>query len=105
MSEPSDPKPPTLDYPPSPPHPPDDPAPRTYEPYRGLSFWSRMTIFDKICSLLAAFLGAVFILLGGFGLFMGCNFNFTLSPIFGVLPALVGWGILKSVIVAFRFGR
>ena len=36
------------------------------------------------------------------GLFMGCKAHFTLPPIAGVLPALVGWGIVKPIVVAWR---
>ena len=61
-----------------------------------------MNIFDKICACLALPLGAVFILLGVPGLFTGCKANFALPPILGVVPALIGWGIIKSIIVAWR---
>ena len=61
-----------------------------------------MNIFDKICACLAFVLGALFIVLGVPGLFTGCKANFTLPPILGVVPALVGWGIIKSIIVAWR---
>ena len=61
-----------------------------------------MNIFDKICACLALPLGAVFILLGCLGLFKGCRANFSLPPILGVVPALIGWGIIKSIIVAWR---
>lgn len=61
-----------------------------------------MNTFDKICACLAVALGAVFILLGLPGLFMGCKANFTLPPILGGIPALVGWGIIKPVIIAWK---
>ncbi len=61
-----------------------------------------MNIFDKICACLAFALGVVFIVLGIPGLFTGCKANFALPPILGVVPALVGWGIIKSIIVAWR---
>ena len=61
-----------------------------------------MNIFDKICACLAFALGAVFIVLGVLGLFTGCKANFALPPILGAVPALVGWGIIKSIIVAWK---
>jgi len=33
---------------------------------------------------------------------MGCKAHFTLPPVAGVLPALVGWGIVKPIVVAWR---
>jgi xanthosine utilization system XapX-like protein len=61
-----------------------------------------MNLFDKICACLACILGGLFIILGVMGLFMGCNANFTLPPILGGRPALVGWSIIKPVIVAWK---
>lgn len=61
-----------------------------------------MNIFDKICACLAFALGAVFIVLGILGMFTGCKANFSLPPILGAVPALVGWGIIKSIIVAWK---
>lgn len=64
-----------------------------------------MNIFDKICAVLAFALGIVLLLLGALGLFTGCKANFTLPPILGVVPALVGWGILKPIWVAWKKPR
>ena len=64
-----------------------------------------MNIFDKICAVLAFGLGAVLLVLGVIGLFTGCNANFTLPPILGVLPAIAGWGIIKPIIVAWKSPR
>lgn len=64
-----------------------------------------MNLFDRICAALAMILGVVLLVLGIVGLFTGCKANFTLPPILGVLPALVGWGIAKSVWVAWSVGR
>jgi hypothetical protein len=61
-----------------------------------------MNTFDKICACLAVALGAVFILRGLAGLFIGWKINFTFSPILGGIPALVGWGIIKPVIIAWK---
>ena len=61
-----------------------------------------MNLFDKICAVLAIVLGGIFLLLGIPGIFLGCKANFTLPPILGVLPALIGWGIIKSIIVAWK---
>ncbi|HEV2295476.1 MAG TPA: hypothetical protein VGR35_16625 [Tepidisphaeraceae bacterium] len=62
----------------------------------------RLSRFDKVCGVLAAIIAAAFVLMGVFGTFVGTSASFTLPAIVGVLPALVGWGILKSVIVAWR---
>jgi hypothetical protein len=64
-----------------------------------------MSGFDRFCAAAAFVLGIVFLILGGFGLFAGCTAHFTLPPILGILPALVGWGIVKSVRVAWRIRR
>jgi len=61
-----------------------------------------VNIFDKMCSVLAFTLGIVFILLGVIGLFTGCKADFTLPPILGAVPAFVGWGIVKPVVVAWK---
>src|SRR5207248_4889625 len=61
-----------------------------------------MSKFDKFCAVLAVVLAVVLLLLGVIGLFAGCSANFTLPPVLGVLPTLIGWGIIRSVIVAFR---
>jgi hypothetical protein len=61
-----------------------------------------MNLFDKICAVLAFIIGAIFLPLGVVGLFMGCKANFTLPPVLGFLPALVGWGIVKPIIVAWK---
>ena len=65
----------------------------------------RLNVFDKICAVLAFLLGIIFVLLGGLGAFTGCRANFTLPPILGVLPLLVGWGIIKSILVAWKQPR
>ena len=61
-----------------------------------------VNIFDKICAVLAFVLGGTLLVLGMLGLFTGCKAHFTLPPVLGVLPALVGWGIIKPIIVAWR---
>ena len=64
-----------------------------------------MNVFDKICAVLAFILGIILILLGAVGLFTGCKANFSLPPILGVIPALVGWGIVKAILVAWGSPR
>lgn len=64
----------------------------------------RMNLFDKICAVMAIILGGVFVLLGGLGVFMGCKAHFTLPPILGGIPLLVGWGIIKAILVAWHAG-
>lgn len=61
-----------------------------------------MNLFDKICAASAFVLGIVLLVLGALGLFAGCNANFTLPPILGVIPALVGWGMVKPILVAWK---
>jgi hypothetical protein len=63
-----------------------------------------MNAFDKFCAALAFVLGIVLLILGIMGLFAGCSANFSLPPVFGVLPGLVGWGILRAVFVAWKYG-
>jgi hypothetical protein len=58
---------------------------------------SPMNAFDKLCAVPAFILGLILLVLGAFGLFAGCRANFTLPPILGVIPALVGWGIVRAV--------
>jgi hypothetical protein len=61
-----------------------------------------MNVFDKACAVVAFPLGVVFLILGILGLFIGCSANFSLPPILGVIPAFVGWGIIRPVIIAWR---
>ena len=61
-----------------------------------------LTLFDKICGVGAFLLGIALAILGIFGAFIGCNANFTLPPILGALPLLVGWGICKPIYVAWK---
>ena len=63
-----------------------------------------MNLFDKLCAVLAFVLGLALIVLGVFGLFAGCRANFSLPPILGSLPALVGWGIIRPILVAWKVG-
>jgi hypothetical protein len=63
---------------------------------------SRMNGFDKFCAVLAFGLGAVFLLLGTIGLVVGCSAHFTLPPVLGVVPALVGWGIVRAIYLAWK---
>jgi hypothetical protein len=63
-----------------------------------------MSGFDKVCAAAAFLLGIGLAILGVFGLFAGCSAHFTLPPILGVLPAFVGWGIIRSVRIAWNAG-
>jgi hypothetical protein len=67
--------------------------------------WDRLSVFDRVCAALAFPIGVLFILLGLVGLFTGASANFTLPPVLGFIPALVGWGIVKPAIVAWRFKK
>src|SRR4051794_22572644 len=66
---------------------------------------ARLNRFDKFCAILAMALGGPLLLLGVIGLFAGCQVSFVLPPVLGILPALVGWGILRSVWVACLGGK
>lgn len=61
-----------------------------------------MTTFDKICAAPAAILGGLFLLLGVFGLFAGASAHFSLPPVLGVIPAFIGWGILRAIYIAWQ---
>lgn len=61
-----------------------------------------MSSFDRICAGAAFALGVALLLLGVLGLFAGCKAHFSLPPVIGVVPAFVGWGILKAVKVAWN---
>jgi hypothetical protein len=63
-----------------------------------------MNPFDKFCAALAFVLGILLLILGTIGLFAGCSANFSLPPVLGVFPALVGWGILRAVYFAWQRG-
>ncbi len=61
-----------------------------------------MSTFDKVCAVLAFILAVALVVLGVIGLFTGCRAHFSLPPVLGILPALVGWGIIKPVLVAWK---
>jgi hypothetical protein len=61
-----------------------------------------MNTFGKICACMAFVLGVVLLILGVMGAFVGCNAHFSLPPILDVVPALVGWGVVKPIIVAWK---
>ena len=63
-----------------------------------------MSVFDKICAVIAFGLGIVLLILGFIGLFLGCKANFSLPPVLGVLPAFAGWGIIRSIMLAWNSG-
>ena len=71
-------------------------------PLYGLSFssWKRLNIFDKICGVFA--FGVVLLLARTFDLCIGVRAWFTLPPVLGLLPAFVGWGIVRAVYFAWR---
>jgi hypothetical protein len=64
-----------------------------------------MNAFDKLCGVFAFGLGVVFLILGVLGLFVGCKAHFTLPPILGVVPAFVGWGIVRPICLAWSAPR
>ena len=64
-----------------------------------------MGAFDRVCAVPAFLLGAVFILLGAFGVFFGSNAHFTLPPILGGIPFFVGWGIVRPIWLIWKANR
>jgi hypothetical protein len=64
-----------------------------------------MNVFDKICAVLAFVFGIIMLILGAIGLFAGCSAHFTLPPVFGVVPALLGWGIVRAVYFGWNFNK
>ena len=61
-----------------------------------------MSLFDKICAVPTIIVGVIFMILGAFGLIFGANANFTLPPILGGLPFLVGWAMCVVLIKYWR---
>ena len=61
-----------------------------------------MNAFDKLCAALAAVCGLILLILGAVGLLVGCKAHFSLPPVLGVIPAFVGWGIVRSVYFAWK---
>ena len=57
-----------------------------------------MGVFDKICAVLAIPVGVVFLVLGTVGFFAGSSAQFTLPPILGGLPFLLGWAMSVTLI-------
>ena len=64
-------------------------------------YYAALSAFDKFCAATAFMLGIALLILGIIGFFIGSGAHFTLPPILGCMPALVGWGIVKSVRVAW----
>ncbi len=62
----------------------------------------RLTGFDKFCATISFLFGIVFLLLGCFGAVFGCRAYIVLPPVLGVLPAIVGWGTIRAIIVAWK---
>ncbi|HEV3418098.1 MAG TPA: hypothetical protein VG056_14830 [Pirellulales bacterium] len=62
----------------------------------------KLNAFDKFCIAIAFLVGVAFLFLGAVGLFLGCSAHFSLPPIVGVFPALVGWGIVRATLVALK---
>ena len=59
-----------------------------------------MNLLDKFCAIFSFLLGIVLLVLGAIGLFQGCNAHFSLPPVLGVVPAILGWGIVRSIMIA-----
>ncbi|MGC4016796.1 MAG: hypothetical protein QM755_20125 [Luteolibacter sp.] len=61
-----------------------------------------MTSFDKICAVVSIPIGGLLMVLGVFGIFVGSSANFTLPPIIGGLPFLVGWSACVTMLRYWR---
>lgn len=61
-----------------------------------------MNAFDRFCAVLAGILAVPLLILGVIGVFAGSSAHFSLPPILGVAPAFFGWGILRSVMIAWN---
>ena len=64
-----------------------------------------MTVFDKICAALSIAIGAIFMLMGVIGLFVGSKAHFVLPPILGGLPFLLGWGMCVPLVKYWRMSN
>ena len=64
-----------------------------------------MSTFEKICAALAICIGAIFMILGIVGLFMGAKAHFTLPPLLGALPFFVGYGICIPLVRYWRMSN
>jgi hypothetical protein len=62
----------------------------------------RLNTFDKCCAVLAFLLGIIFVVFGVIGCFAGVNLNLSLPPVLGGLVFVVGWGIVKPIVVAWK---
>jgi hypothetical protein len=60
-----------------------------------------LTVFDRICAMLALAVGVFLLIDGIVGLFVGSAAWYRFPPVLGVLPALCGWGILRCFYVAW----
>jgi hypothetical protein len=60
-----------------------------------------MNAFDKFCAALAFAFGIIFLILGAFGLVIGTYAYIRLPPIMGVVPAFIGWGIVRATYVSW----
>jgi hypothetical protein len=69
---------------------------------KNMKNFSPMTTFDKICAALSISIGAIFMVLGVIGLFIGAKAYFTLPPILGVLPFFLGWGMCVPLVKYWR---
>jgi hypothetical protein len=60
--------------------------------------FSPMTTFDKVCAVFSIGIGAIFMVLGGIGFFIGSSAHFRLPPLLGGLPFFLGWGMCIPLI-------
>ena len=61
-----------------------------------------MSTFDKICAVLTIPIGALFLVSGFIGLFVGSSAHFDLPPVLGFFPFLLGWSMCVTLV---RFWR
>ncbi len=65
----------------------------------------KLTILDKVCAGLAFALGVLLLLQGIGGVYWPATFQFELPPGAALLLLPVGWGIVRSVVVAWSHSR
>lgn len=58
--------------------------------------------FGRFCAVAAMLLGIAFLIFGTIGTFAGVRLSLELPPVLGALVAVIGWGIVRSVIIAWQ---
>jgi hypothetical protein len=64
-----------------------------------------MNVFEKLCMIVTIPVGALLMGLGVLGLFAGCNAHFTLPPILGFAPFLLGFAMCVCLVRYWKLGN